>query len=139
MHFVGNIYDFAELQGCYCAADALIFASRTETQGLVLLEAMALGVPVVSTAMMGTRDILDARRGGLVCEERIEDFAANVVHLLKNHGLREELARDARAYVREWSAAAMAQRLAQLYHDSVESLGDNSDEEDLREARGEEG
>ena len=43
-----------------------VFASRTETQGLVLLEALALGVPVVSTAIMGTADVLKDAAGALI-------------------------------------------------------------------------
>ena len=66
MLFIGYLDRRDALLDCYCAGDAFVFASRTETQGLVLLEAMALGLPVVSTAVMGTRDILDARRGALV-------------------------------------------------------------------------
>ena len=46
------------LLDCYRAADVFVFASRTETQGLVLLESLALGVPVVSTAVLGTKEVL---------------------------------------------------------------------------------
>ena len=63
VHFVGYLDRRNSLLDCYRAGDAFVFASRTETQGLVLLEAMALGVPVVSTAVMGTRDILAPGRG----------------------------------------------------------------------------
>ncbi len=59
-----------ELADCYRGGDAFVFTSKTETQGLVLLEAMALGVPVVALAEMGTRDLLLERRGALVAEER---------------------------------------------------------------------
>ena len=52
-----------ELLDCYRAGDLFVFSSKTETQGLVLLEAMALGVPVVSTAYMGTADIVNPQRG----------------------------------------------------------------------------
>ena len=50
--FIGYLERTRGLLDCYRAADALVFASRTETQGLVLLEAMAQGTPVVSTAVM---------------------------------------------------------------------------------------
>jgi len=55
VRFVGYLERRTELPACYCAADAFVFASKTETQGLVLLEAMALGVPVVGLAEMGRR------------------------------------------------------------------------------------
>jgi glycosyltransferase involved in cell wall biosynthesis len=44
VRFVGYLERRTELPACYCAADVFVFASKTETQGLVLLEAMALGV-----------------------------------------------------------------------------------------------
>ncbi|MBC7780651.1 MAG: glycosyltransferase, partial [Proteobacteria bacterium] len=58
VRFVGYLDRDGALLDCYRAGDLFVFASRTETQGLVLLESMALGVPVVSTAVMGTRDVL---------------------------------------------------------------------------------
>jgi glycosyltransferase involved in cell wall biosynthesis len=113
--FVGYLARDRALLDCYAAADAFVFASRTETQGLVLLEAMALGVPVVSTAVMGTHDILAPRRGALLAEEDVGDLADKAVTILRNPALRERLAQDGREYVREWSAAAMAERMIALY------------------------
>ncbi len=55
---VGYLERRRRLPDCYAAADVFVFASRTETQGLVLLEAMAAGLPVVALAAMGTTDIL---------------------------------------------------------------------------------
>jgi 1,2-diacylglycerol 3-alpha-glucosyltransferase len=92
-----------------------VFASRTETQGLVLLEAMAQGAPVVSTAELGTRSILVPGSGALVVPEERAAFAAAVVRVLSDASLREGMAARGRAYARSWSASAMAQRLAQVY------------------------
>jgi glycosyltransferase involved in cell wall biosynthesis len=103
------------LWDCFCAGDAFIFASSTETQGLVLLEAMALGVPVVSTAVMGTRDILEAGKGGLVAEQETGDFGRKVMRLLGNEELRLRLGAEAKAYAGEWSAGEMADRLVIFY------------------------
>ena len=115
VHFAGYLPRERELLDCYAAADVFVFASRTETQGLVLLEAMAQGTPVVSTAELGTRSILVPGSGALVVPEEEAAFAAAVVRVLNDPGLREGLAARSRAYARTWSSALMAQRLAALY------------------------
>jgi glycosyltransferase involved in cell wall biosynthesis len=115
VRFVGYLDRATELRDCYRAADAFVFASRTETQGLVLLEAMALGVPVVSTAVMGTRDVVGPGRGALVAPEDEAQFAAQVVHLLRDPALRGRLAAEGPEYARTWGASALAQRMEAFY------------------------
>jgi glycosyltransferase involved in cell wall biosynthesis len=117
MLFVGYLDRRTALLDCYRAATAFVFASRTETQGLVLLEAMALGVPVISTAVMGTRDIVGARRGALVPKDEEADFARNIVKLLNDPALRARLSAEGRAYAAEWNAGALAVRLAATYQE----------------------
>jgi len=121
--FVGYMNRDTELPDCYSAADAFVFASRTETQGLVLLEAMALGVPVVSTAVMGTRDVLlrDGKPvpGSVVVEEDAAPFAKELVGLLLAPDRRQGLAAGAVDYARTWQARVMAARLAGVYADLV--------------------
>lgn len=113
--FVGYLRRDGEIQDCFCAGDAFVFASRTETQGLVLLEAMSLGVPVVSTAVMGTRAIMQAGRGGLVAEEDVDHFSGQVMRLLNDPELRDTLSAQAREYAAEWSAPRLAQNMLNLY------------------------
>ena len=118
--FVGNMDRATELMDCYRAADTFVFASRTETQGLVLLEAMALSVPVVSTAMMGTKDILEPGKGCLVAEEDEADFSTKVVRVLGDAELRTRLRREAREYaLGEWNAGVMAKRMEAVYEELV--------------------
>jgi glycosyltransferase involved in cell wall biosynthesis len=64
--FAGYLDRHTTLLDCYASANVFAFASRTETQGLVLLEAMAQGAPIVSTAELGTRSILKPECGALV-------------------------------------------------------------------------
>lgn len=119
MRFVGYLGRDGALEDCYCAGDAFVFASRTETQGLVLLEAMALGVPVVSTAVMGTREVLGEGRGSLIADEDEQAFADRCVRILTDPDLRAALAREARAYAQSWSAPAMAERMLAFYGDAI--------------------
>jgi 1,2-diacylglycerol 3-alpha-glucosyltransferase len=117
--FVGYLDREQALLDCYRAGDAFVFASRTETQGLVLLEALALGVPVVSTAVMGTADVLKGVRGALVAPDDVAGFAAAVTRVLSDDALRRQLAAAAPADAAAWSAAAMAGRLVALYHEVI--------------------
>jgi 1,2-diacylglycerol 3-alpha-glucosyltransferase len=115
VRFVGYLDRDTSLLDCYAAADVFVFASRTETQGLVLLEAMAQGAPVVSTAELGTRSILKGDCGAIVVPENETEFAAAAVRILQDDTLRAALSDRGRVYARTWSSATMARRLAQLY------------------------
>jgi glycosyltransferase involved in cell wall biosynthesis len=115
VHFAGYLDRNTALLDCYAAANVFVFASRTETQGLVLLEAMAQGAPIVSTAELGTRSILKAGCGALVVEEKLQPFSAAVTRLLQDEKLRNDLAERGRTYAKTWSSAVMARRLADLY------------------------
>jgi glycosyltransferase involved in cell wall biosynthesis len=115
--FVGNLDRERGLNDCYAAADAFVFASRTETQGLVLLEAMAQSRPVVSTACLGTRSVLTAGSGAFVVEEQEADFAAAVALVLKDRDLARGRAGKGRAWALQWSSSAQAERMAQMYRE----------------------
>ena len=117
--FVGYLARESELLDCYRAGDVFVFASRTETQGLVLLEAMALGVPVVSTAHMGAADILRPQRGSVIAPDDEQEFANLVAGVLSDPHRRRQLAEEGKAYAATWSAAAMTERLVKLYRDST--------------------
>jgi glycosyltransferase involved in cell wall biosynthesis len=112
--FIGYLDRRTDLPGCYAAGDAFVFASRTETQGLVLLEAMAQGTPVVSTAELGTRSILTAESGAFVVAEDENAFAAAVGEAL---GLPADSPRRAqlRAHAASWASLSMSKKLVMFY------------------------
>jgi 1,2-diacylglycerol 3-alpha-glucosyltransferase len=114
VRFIGYLDRATELPDCYAAGDAFVFASRTETQGLVLLEAMAQGTPVVSTAELGTRSILTPGCGAFVVQEDEAAFAnavADALTLSKDDTRRGQL----RAHAQSWASQAMARRLIGFY------------------------
>jgi glycosyltransferase involved in cell wall biosynthesis len=117
--FVGYLARADALLDCYRAGDAFVFASRTETQGLVLIEALALGVPVVSTAVMGTAEVLAGAAGALIAPDELDGFAASVVRVLGDPALRARLAAAAPGDAAAWSARAMAERLLELYRSLI--------------------
>lgn len=113
--FIGYLDRQTELNSCYRSADIFIFSSRTETQGLVLLEAMAQGVPVVSTAELGTLDVLKEGQGVWIAKEELADFSEKVVKLLGNADARTALSESGREYAHGWSASKQAERLLTFY------------------------
>jgi glycosyltransferase involved in cell wall biosynthesis len=128
VRFIGYLERNSELPDCYAAGDAFVFASRTETQGLVLLEAMAQGTPVVSTAELGTRSILKSGCGAFVVPEDEAVFADGVAQAL-NLATDDPRRRQLSAHAETWASQAMARRLMTFYQKVAEgpalSAGDN--------------
>ncbi len=117
VQFIGYLDRERGLPDCYAAADVFVFASRTETQGLVLLEALAQGRPVVSTAHLGTASILQAGCGARVAPEKPEAFAQAIADILDDPARAARLSAQARSYAAGWASSRMAWRLAELYRD----------------------
>ncbi len=117
VRFVGYLERGQALLDCYAAAQVFVFASRTETQGLVLLEAMAQAAPVVSTAELGASSILTPDSGALVVPERLEEFASAMQRVMEDEDLRRRMAAQSLRHAQNWSSMSMARRLAALYRD----------------------
>ena len=100
----------------YRAADVVLVPSRSESFGLVALEAAASGTPVVAAPVGGLRSIVDhGRTGFLVDDPTPEAFAAQVAALIDNPLLSAEMAMDAAERARTFSWAAMAHSLQTTY------------------------
>lgn len=119
VRFVGYLPRESGLRDCYAAADVFTFASRTETQGLVLLEAMAVGLPVLALPALGAAEIIAPQRGAISATDAPAAFADQLVTLLDQPERLATLSREGIVFAHEWGAAAQAKRLANLYHELV--------------------
>ena len=115
VRFVGYLPRDGALRDCYAAADVFTFASHTETQGLVLLEAMAIGLPVLAIPALGAAEIVNPRRGAIPADETPEGFAEQLVGLLNRPTKLLIMADEAIGFAREWNAAGQGAKLAALY------------------------
>ena len=119
--FVGYLAG-EELAGAYASADAFVFPSSTETLGLVLLEAMAAGCPVVGANRGGIPDIVsDGLNGCLYEPDQPGSLEAAVQRLLGNAEERESLRQAARQEAEAWGWAGATAQLRQYYRDVLKT------------------
>jgi glycosyltransferase involved in cell wall biosynthesis len=116
--FTGKI-PFAEIPSYMKAADLFGFASITETQGLVTLEAMAAGLPVVAVDASGTRDILKHGQQGYLVENDAEAFAAGVTKLLKNPDRMKRFAEAAYRKAESFGIEKLTGKLLGVYEQAI--------------------
>ncbi len=122
VQFIGYLDRNTELNACYKAADVFVFASKSETQGLVLLEAMAQGTPVVAIAELGTASILVEGEGAMIAPDSTHGFAEKVASLIENPKQRKTLATKAKDYTTKfWTAGVQAERKVAFYLKAIEN------------------
>lgn len=104
----------------YALSEVFLFPSLTETQGIVLLESMSAGTPVVAVSAMGVAELMADGRGGLTVEPGdLSGFVAATRRLLADGALREAKAREGRAKAGEWSIEATTQRVLGCYRRAI--------------------
>lgn len=115
-HFVGYLTG-KELASAFASADAFIFPSRTETLGLVLLEAMAAGCPVVAAKSGGIPDIVSSGVNGYLFDAHADDAGAIAAtqRLLAEKQEREIIRQNARREAERWGWAAATRQLQDYY------------------------
>lgn len=120
VQFIGYLDRATELNACYQSADVFVFASKSETQGLVILEAMAQATPVVAIAELGTASLLVEGKGALIAPDDTHAFAEKVAQLLSHPEHCYELGRQGLDYATtNWTAKLQAQRLEGFYQNLI--------------------
>lgn len=119
-----------DLAGAYAAMDLFVFSSQSETQGMVLAEAMAAATPVVALDGPGVREIVRGDNGRLLPGDATEtEFAAALSELTADRERLTALGREAQASVDSFSIQSCADRTLQLYEQLVadHAHGDDAD------------
>ena len=116
---VAGILNPRQLADAYDAMDVFAFASKSETQGMVLTEAMACGVPVVALDASGVKEVvIDTINGRLLQRENAAAFAAGLKWVADQPPLRRlSLSLAARKTAREFSMSNTANLALQHYQD----------------------
>ncbi len=107
----------------YQAADLFVFASLTETQGIVILEALSSGLPIVALkddALSGI--VLDNKNGFLVERESPKLFSQKIIEPLEDSAIYKKFSKEAVKTVRQFSETNVAKKLIEIYKSQIEKL-----------------
>lgn len=110
-----------ETAAYFAAADAFLFASKTETQGIVILEAFAGGTPVLAVRASGVEDLVDTGVNGVLTEEDRETYAETLLDFCQGHPDRTRLSKNAYAAGLLYREETVAQEAARVYNEVVKA------------------
>ncbi|GEM_PF-6978375 len=126
VYFLGHRTDVAEI---ISSANVFLLTSEMEALGIALLEAMAVGCPVVSTKSGGPDSILTHEVNGLLAEIKdVEKLARNIQRIFEDEELRSRLVHNARKTVVEaYTARSVASETAQIYREALAKVSTIAD------------
>lgn len=124
IHFTGWLSQ-KEIERWYCVADIQVVPSRYEPFGMVVLEGMLYGLPIVASDLGGPRSILNHEQTGLLFPPRdVPALATAILRLIENAELRKRLARAGSADVRRnWLWPCVVGRMRHVYVEALETTG----------------
>jgi glycosyltransferase involved in cell wall biosynthesis len=112
-------FDRKDLALVYSISELFLFPSLTDTQGLVTLEAMLSGTPVVAIGVLGTLTVMGGDNGGFMVKDDPDEFTDRVLQLLDDPELRRKKSEEAKTHARHWSIEELTKKLVVMYQDSI--------------------
>lgn len=119
VEFTG-LLPFDKVPGYLKAADLFCFASITETQGLVTMEAMAADLPVVAVAATGTQDVVTDGQEGLLTDDDSQALAQAIGQAIGDESLLERFRQAAQKRAKSLDIKLQVQKLVEVYQQAVE-------------------
>ena len=116
--FVGSV-PRSEVDTYYAAADLFTFASVTETQGLVLNEAMQYGIPAVAVDGGGATEAISPGENGLTTKNDPSDLAIQVLTVLRDENLYAHLCAGAERSAKQNTTEIMCNRVLEVYRAAI--------------------
>lgn len=107
-----------DLADAYNAMDLFIFSSQSETQGMVLVEAMSASLPVIALDASGVREVVTDQKNGrlLSADASTEDFAHSILQYVKEKSTGAGWCKEAQKTAQRFSRERSAEKIMALYH-----------------------
>ncbi len=106
-----------EVFNAYAGSDIFVFASLTETQGIVLLEAKASGLPVVAVAAFGVQEMVEHGKDGFLTSNDEDIFTKQLLSLVQDSQLRRKMSQQARINAAQFSTEKTTEHLLNAYRE----------------------
>lgn len=119
--FIGSL-PYEEIPAYLKAADLFGFASTAETQGLVTMEAVAAGLPVVAVDAVGTRDNVIHNYTGILTKNDSYSLGNAIITLLSRPDTLAEFRKNAAMQAKEFDITFQAQKLLAVYRQAIEDF-----------------
>ncbi|MDD5396994.1 MAG: glycosyltransferase [Candidatus Moranbacteria bacterium] len=105
----------------YAAGDVFVYASTSETQGMILTEAMCLGLPIVAVSATGSQDLVGNHVTGILVKENEDAFAEAALKLAKDENLRQHFGKNAKMIALEnYTSEICARKMLAIYQKTIE-------------------
>jgi 1,2-diacylglycerol 3-alpha-glucosyltransferase len=120
VEFVGKV-PFERVPVYLKAADLFCFSSLTETQGLVTVEAMAAGLPVVAVEATGTQDVIEDGENGLLTPDDSLALAQAISSVLEHPELKSRLGKASLSTARKYGITTQAKKMVAVYQQAIQA------------------
>ena len=117
--FVG-IVEREELKNYYAAGDIFVYASKSETQGMIITEAMHMGLPIVAVKATGVESLVENGINGILISEDSKEFISAVKKLIEDKGLREKMSLESARIAKEkYTSKICAAKMLEVYSEAI--------------------
>jgi 1,2-diacylglycerol 3-alpha-glucosyltransferase len=120
VNFTGYVSD-KELIKLYSTSDVFVSASDTETQGIVILEAMINGCPVIARNALGFKDVIKNRKNGILFDSE-DELIKDVLLINNNNKLKNKLTKNGYETARKFNISNYVKKIEEVYKESFDNF-----------------
>lgn len=121
--FLGRVM-VPDIIDIYRSGTVFVTASETETQGIVLIEAAAIGLPLVAVDAGAVRELCQNKKNGILCKPRdTEEMAKAIVKILDDEELQEKYSAESLKIAQKHDLNRTLKRFAEIYEEAIELKG----------------
>lgn len=111
-----------EMKNYYAAGDIFVYGSKSETQGMIVTEAMYLGLPIVAVSATGINNLVLNDGNGFLTRENKQEFAQAVEKLIADKNLRQKFGKTSQKIIQDqFTSEICAQKMLAIYEKAIKA------------------